>query len=250
MAQDADLIRRVQDLAERCERTQTVTHSSFLTPAEQYDIQQRYKRNGGNNLRFGGGCPGAERQVACFVPDWFPDEDDPFGEILACVKITAGFGTPGHRDYLGSVLGLGIRREWIGDILIFGDTAYIVCLKPVNETLLSDLDHVSRYGVRCESAQLSDIPVPEKKVKVVTFTVQSPRFDTVVGAVFGISRSHAVKLIAGGAASLNYAECTKNDATVNEGDIISVRGYGKAKMLSPSGQSRKGRTFLSAERYL
>lgn len=250
MAQDADLIRRVQDLAERCERTQAMTHSSFLTPAEQYDIRQRYARNSGNSLRFGGGYPGAERQVACFVPDWFPEEDDPSEEILACVKITAGFGTPGHRDYLGSVLGLGIKREWIGDILIFDDTAYIVCLKPVNETLLSDLDHVSRYGVRCEPAPLSAIPAPEKKVKIVTFTVQSPRFDAVVGAVFGISRSHAVRLIAGGAASLNYAECTKNDAAVREGDIISVRGYGKAKMLSPSGQSRKGRTFLSAERYL
>ncbi len=108
----------------------------------------------------------------------------------------------------------------MGDILIRENTAYVLCLRPVHDTILSELNHVSRYGVRCEECPLSEIPAPEKSVRIVTFTVQSPRLDAVVGSVFGISRSHAAKLIAGGAVSLNYSECIKNDASVKEGDVL------------------------------
>ncbi len=250
MAQETELIRRAKDLLQRCEQSQTVTHSSFLTPAEQYEIQHWADWSGADNLQFRGGFPGAERQLAFFLPDWFQEDDDPAEDILTCVKITAGFGTPGHRDYLGSILGLGIKREWVGDILIKENVAYVLCLRPIHDTILSDLTHVSRYGVRCEAVPLSAVPAPERSVRKVSFTVQSSRLDAIVGSVFGISRSHAARLIAGGAVSLNYAECLKNDATVKEGDVLSVRGYGKAKLLGSTGKSRKGRTFLEAERYV
>ncbi len=250
MAQETELIRRVKDLLQRCENSQTVTHSSFLTPAEQYEIQRWAEWSGADNLQFLGGFPDAERQIVFFLPDWFQEEDDPAEDILTCIKITAGFGIPGHRDYLGSILGLGIKREWLGDILIKDNIAYVLCLRPIHDTILSELSHVSRYGVRCEEIPLSLVPAPERSVRKVSFTVQSPRLDAIVGSVFGISRSHAARLITGGAVSLNYAECLKNDAAVREGDVLSVRGYGKAKLLGSTGQSRKGRTFLEAERYL
>ena len=91
------------------------------------------------------------------------------------------------------------------------------------------------------------VPVPERKRREVRFTVQSLRFDAVLGETFRLSRTQATKLIALGAASLNYLPCLKNDAPVSEGDVISLKGHGKATVAEVGGQSRKGRLFITAE---
>ena len=250
MAQEAELIRRIEDLAAQCERKNTVTHTQFLTPAEQYVLRQWYSTHPYFRMTIGCGIDECERNVAAILPEWMDDETGVYDSFLGCVMITAGFGEPGHRDYLGSILGLGIKREWIGDILIDGSNAYVICEKSVIPTILRELTHVSRYGVKCQEMELGEVPQPEHKVKTISFTVQSCRFDTVVGAVFGMSRSAAVKLIKGGLATLNYQECLKVDAEVDEGDVISLRGHGKAVMKEFSGKSKKGRTFVVFERYI
>ncbi len=249
MAKESELIRRIRDLSERSERSSSVTHSTFLTPAEQYEAEQWIKPKNINAV-FLGGTSDSERRIAVFYPEYMDKEEIKDADFLSAIKITAGFGTPGHRDYLGSILGLGIKREWIGDILINDNIAYVICLPPSNLTILSELTHVSRYGVRCESVPVQEVPIPKKTVKQLSFTVQSRRFDAIIGCIFGISRTRAAKLISSGAATLNYQECLKNDAYVDDGDVISARGYGKAKLIGQTGQSRKGRIFLSAERYV
>ena len=248
MAKESELIRRIRDLSERSEKTSSVTHSTFLTPAEQYEVGL-WLKNKGIRFCWDGGYSDSERKILFFIPEW-NDENLDTEKYISCVKITAGFGSPSHRDYLGSILGLGLRREWIGDIIVSDNIAYIMCLIPADTTITNDMTHVSRYGAKCEKIPLSFVPVPQKSVKQLSFTVQSRRFDTIIGCVFGISRSRAVKYIAAGHASLNYKECDKNDAYVEDGDVISVRGLGKAVIIGQSGQSRKGRLFISAERYL
>lgn len=249
MAKESELIRRILDLQERADKTYTVTHTAFLTPAEQYEIE-KWSLYSGIKGFWEGGYPDAERKIAFYTPNSDSVKDIDISQYISCVKIKAGFGTPSHRDYLGSIMGLGLRREWIGDIIIDGNTAYVFCLSPSQLTLINDLDHVSRYGVKCELIDPASVSVPEKNIKRITFTVQSRRFDAVLGCIFGISRSKAVKLIASGSAFLNYSECLNNDSFVSDGDVISVRGYGKARLIEESGQSRKGRLFLVAERYL
>ena len=93
--------------------------------------------------------------------------------------------------------------------------------------------------------------MPEIRIetRTVTFTVQSSRFDTIVGAMFGMSRTAAARLIQSGLAQLNYTECIKLDTEVKEGDVISLRGHGKGVLSGTGGKSRKGRTFLTADIY-
>ena len=249
MAADPELIKRAEDLRDRCELRSLLTHSLFLTPAEQYALKKAISNRADTRLVFSGGVVGADRCVAFFLPDWYPDED-PSGECIKAVKITAGFGQPGHRDYLGAVLAVGIKREWIGDIIIDGQTAYLLCMDSVLDSILLDLDHVGRFGVKREAIPLSEVPAPVIKKKDITFTVQSPRLDTVAGAMFGISRTAAARYISEGLVSLNYSECTDTDARVSPGDTISIRGKGKGMLAEEGGTSRKGRTFYTAEIYL
>ncbi|MGI5888800.1 MAG: RNA-binding protein [Oscillospiraceae bacterium] len=250
MEKEDEFIRRLEDLSGRAASRSVVTHTQFLTPAEQYRLSKWLQGRADVQCVTGCGVEGCERNAAFFLPGWMDPADLDYSEYIGAVIIKAGFGEPGHRDYMGSILGLGIKREWLGDIIIDGSTASVLSMNPVSETLVSELTHVSRYGVRVRKAELSEIKPPEKKTKEMTFTVVSPRFDAVLSGVFGISRTLAEKQIRAGLASLNYEICMKPDAEVREGAVISLKGKGKAVMKEAGGKSRKGRTVLTFSKYV
>lgn len=240
------LLRRVEDLRSRCDRAGILTATQFLTPAEQAAVDRRCKSSPGPLPCFFGGDDHCERRAAFFLPDWMEPGDPALGEAIALLRIDAYYGTPGHRDYLGALLAQGVRREWIGDIRILGQTAWVFCL-PTVAGQLAGLTQAGRISVRVSEQPLSAVPPPVVQRRAVRFTVQSPRFDAILGETFRLSRTAAGKLIAAGAASLNYLACEKNDAPVSEGDVISLRGYGKAEIREIGGESRKGRLFVRAE---
>jgi len=197
-----------------------------------------------------GGQPGCERQAAFFFPDWYQTESFDPAEFLRAVRVDAHFGAPGHRDYLGAMLGLGLSRESLGDLRIFGETAYVFCLPAVQQVLLDELRKVGRVSVTVAPCALSDVPAAIQTVRAVSFTVKSLRFDAVLGATFGMSRTAAADAVREGAASLNYAVCLHTDAPVREGDVLSLRGHGKARLKAVGGRSKKDRLFVETEVFL
>lgn len=241
-----DLIRRAEDLWERCRRSYLVTSTGFLTPAEQYELRRVFAHREGAPV-FLGGAEDCERQCAFFLPDYMEEADLDAEEYLRCVKLHSYFGAPGHRDYLGAAVALGIRREWLGDIRVREDTAWIFCLPSVEPVLL-DMDRVGRYTVKSERCSLSAVPPEEGKRESLTFTVQSLRLDAVTGGLFRLSRSAAAEQIRLGLVSLNYSPCLRPDALIREGDVISLRGKGKGSVTQIGGRSRKDRLFVTAER--
>ena len=242
-----ELLKRGEDLARRCENKCIVTNTGFLSPAERYalehDVNLRHSR-----MIFRGGHGDAERSMAFFLPEYMEEEDFDESEYICAIKITAAFGQPGHRDYMGSVLGMGVDRAWVGDIITEGSSAYVLCQPSVLRHLES-IDKVGRFGVKTVSIPLSQIPEKEKKVQEMNFTVMSLRLDALCSGMFRISRTEASRQINAGNVSLNYSQCLKTDASVKEGDIISLRGSGKGKLSSLGGSSKKGRLFVSCEVY-
>ena len=249
MAQ-SELLKRIEDLADRCDRQNTVTATGFLTPAEQYELQSWTAAHPDARLLLSGGQDGCERQRAFFLPEWLAAEDHDLSEYIRALRIDAYYGEPGHRDYLGAALGLGIQREWLGDLRVHGTTAYVFCLPSVEPLLRDELDKVGRVSVKVRPCPLADVPAPDRKVKHLSFTVKSLRLDAVIGSMFGLSRTAAAELIRMGAASLNYTPCDKVDAPVKEGDVLSLRGHGKGIVAAVGGRSRKDRLFIEAEIYL
>lgn len=242
-----ELLRRLEDLLRRCEKNGLPAVSKFLTPAEQAEAAQWLKTQPQARAGFFGGHPDCERRLLFFLPDW--QETPDYDAELRAVRLEASFGTPGHRDYLGALLGQGIRREWLGDIWVDGSSATVFCLPSVQEQLC-ELDRAGRITVRATPVPLDSVVPPEKKRKEVTFTVQSPRLDAVVSDLFRIPRTAAAKQIQLGTVSLNYLPCLKPDAPVKEGDILSLKGHGKGEITELGGLSRKGRQFIRAELYV
>lgn len=234
------LLKRAEDLKDRCQRKQIITSTAFLTPREQIDI-----------TRFGpcffGGFADSERKIAVFLPEWCTEEDFNCEEYLSAIHIQSYFGTPSHRDYLGAIIGLGIERDRIGDIFVSGDSAYVVCLNTVCQFILNELTSVGRESVKLSTICLSDLPVQTKTVSELIFTVKSLRLDSVCSEIFGISRSNAADAIREGLVTLNYIECMKPDSQVHVEDILSLRGKGKGRIKEIGGKSRKDRTFVTAE---
>ena len=244
-----DLIRRAEDLAAQCEKRGSVTNTLFLTPAEGAALE-RWAAHAGVRCLLHGGYEGADRRVGFFLPDWMPDTDLVLAEHICAAEAVAAFGAPGHRDWLGAVLSLGIGREWLGDILIDGSRAVLLCLPSVQKHLLLNLEKVGRCGVKLRPFPLSEITAPEKAMEERVFSVQSARLDAVCAGTFRLSRSAAAQAIAAGLLSLNYEVCLKTDAIVREGDILSLRGKGKAAVLDAgSRESKKGRLFIKIGLY-
>lgn len=245
--ENSELIKRAEDLSARCRRSGRLTQTNFLTPAERYQLESWAKR-GGCEVIFSGGQEGCERTAAFFLPEWMDPESFDASEYIRAIRVTAYFGTPGHRDYMGAVLGMGVGREWIGDIRVDGDEAYIFCLPGVERHLVT-IDKVGRCGVKAVAVELSEVPEPVRQVKNVSFSVMSMRLDAVVGGMFDLSRTEAAKQIAYGNVSVNYSVSEKPDLAVKPGDVVSLRGAGKGTVTGTGGTSRKGRLFVYAEIY-
>ena len=244
---EADLLRRALDLSRRAEKYAACTNSGFLTPAEQQEMKQLCARERDMTMVFHGGAADCERRVAFFLPSWQEPEDLEPSTAIAALRITAAFGNPGHRDFLGAILGLGIKREALGDIRITDEHSYLFCLENIADYLSQNLEKVGRWGVKVAKIPLSEVPPPVREYKSVTFTVQSPRLDAVCGGMFGLSRTTAHAQILQGNVSVNYVPCLKPDALLHTGDVVSLRGSGKGTLLEPGGTSRKGRQFIRAE---
>ncbi len=243
---DADLLRRALDLSRQAEKYAEPRNTGFLSPAEQQELRALCARERLSPVFHGGG-PDCERQMAFFLPSWLVAEALDPAQAIGAVRIDAPFGAPGHRDYLGAILGLGLRRDTLGDLRAGEAGAELFCSLSIAPYLLQNLEKVGRFGVKPRQIPLAEVPAPQRQYKSVSFTVQSLRLDAVCGGVFGLSRTSAQAQILAGNVNVNYLPCLKPDAPLHEGDIISLRGSGKATLLAPGGTSRKGRQFIRAD---
>lgn len=227
------------DIAERSGRYNAGVYGDFLSENSISELLTRKDFLPLEPILFGG-YDGAERQMVAFVPDF----EEPSFPICA-VKISSPMmKSLSHRDFLGSILGLGIKREKCGDIIIGEKVAYAIVADEISSYILANLEKVGRIGVKCEIVPLSEIEVPEKSFKPITGTVSSLRLDAVVSLFSGKGRSRAAEIISGGLVFINGIQVMKNDFHLKDGDIISLRGKGKAT-LSVGGTSKKDRIFIT-----
>ena len=239
---ETDIKKRLEDYRFKCEKSCSPVSGIFMSPAEIIENERSFP-----DAVFIGGYSGAERKIAVFLPEWMSQEDVNPSDYISCIKIKSFFGVPSHRDYMGAILSLGISRDRLGDIIVKGDEAYVLCLPTVAELIAAELERAGRTSVRACRAELEELTEYERQTKAVTFTVKSLRLDAVAADMFFVSRTSAAQAIREGLVSLNYRVCEKTDAAVGENDVISFRGKGKGKISEIGGKSRRDRLFVTAE---
>ena len=248
------LLARVLDKLELAQNRGIPAHTQFLSPGERAVVTDLLNACGHPRHLFWGGYEGAERTVCIFLPDWQEEEDalsDPEGPLTALEAQFPRDAAPGHRDILGSLMGLGLTREKLGDILLpRPGTCQVAALGDAAPILLSQWEGAGRWKASFKPIPLSQLAPAPAQVKTIRDTVASPRLDAVLAAGFSLSRSKATDYIAGGKVAVNHRECMKGERQVEEGDVLTCRGLGKCVVKEVPGQSRKGRTMLVLERFI
>lgn len=245
---ERQLLARVCDQMDHAARGVPAS-TPFLSTAQQEAAGRLIAAAGHPRHLFSGGYPDAERKVCAFLPDWQEEADwEPPFTALHCTWQSGEKLT--HRDFLGSILGQGLDREKVGDILVGDGACDILVFEELVPYLLQNLTGAGRAKLRVERLPLEGIVQPERQVKLIRDTVNSLRLDAVLSTGFSIARGKAADLITAGRVELNHRPCVKADRTVNEGDVMTCRGLGKCVLKEISGLSKKGRTMIVMERYL
>ena len=243
------LLGHVWDKWEQARRRNIPAVTAFLSPHEQAAAQRLLQAAGARDYVFFGGYDTAERRQLHFLPDW---QDTPDEDALAALRCTFYHGdkAPTHRDLLGSLMGLGVTRQSIGDILVSPDSADVLVASGIADFLLQQWDAAGRTPLRVKRISLPELLVPPVACRDIHDTVASLRLDSIVATAFATSRARAAEAIAAGRVEVNWAECRKADKPVESGDVITLRGGGKCKLDSVGSPTKKGRFPICVKRYI
>ena len=248
-AEERLLLGRVWDKYEQCRLKSLPSATAFLSPQEQQAAVRLLSAIGAQEgFLFFGGYEGAERCQLHFLPEWAWAAEEGCVRALRCTWHHSGELT--HRDFLGSLMGMGVTRESVGDILVSHESADVLVTGGVADFLLQSWDSAGRVHLKVEEILLDHIHIPVAKTKLIRDTVSSLRLDSVVSSGFSISRGKAAEAIESGRVQLNWTVCQKCAAEVAQGDHISLRGLGKCTVEEIGNQTKKGRIFVSIKRYL
>lgn len=200
-------------------------------------------------LCFYGGYDGAMRTVCGAIYGTYAQGLPP-AEIFPVRAVTFKFRKSDkvtHRDVLGALLALEIKRELLGDILTAEGCA-VVFVHETAEQLILRVDKIGRVGVTAEGG--ITVPLPQQKMLCKEISVSSLRLDCIVSAAAGMSREKSASLIKSGLVSVDHVPCESISAGVAEGGVISIRGSGRYRVSAINGETRKGRLRITLEKYI
>lgn len=236
---EKEFIDSVLNWKEYVEHSYSPKLTDFLDPREQQILKMIIGEHSEVQYAFSGGFESAERKRALIYPDYFQPQADDFHITLFEVEFAKKFLSLTHPQVLGSLMGLGLKRGKYGDIIIAGDRVQFVCAREVSEYIRLELHAVGKASVVLDEKPMTEVLLPEEVWTEQTATVSSLRLDTVLSAIFQLSRQKSQTLIQAGLVKVNWTAVENPSFECGEGDTISARKYGRAKILSIDGKTKK-----------
>ena len=263
MNEDKLLIAQAEDLIFRCDNRDIPTASGFLDARQQSILRRQFgDRQGEVRIEYFGGYPEADRVVMACLPYYLNNDSSEngasyFGDILTVIRAAKPKNSSAsrsgralsHSDYLGALMGLGIERTVIGDILVTEEGADIIVLKEMADYIMQNLDKAGKAYLSCEEVPLESLSIPEQKITEFGDTVASLRLDAVLASAFRTSRGKAAEAIRQGLVFVDHLEATRPDMTVTEGATLVIRHMGKAKLMEVGRRTRKDRIAITIGKY-
>lgn len=242
------LLARAEDAVRLCDKYGYPHFVGFLDERQQAELQSFAKRVSGAKTVFYGGYPTAGRTFLGVFPDFM--EPDVAAFPLEALTFSYRDTVPlSHRDFLGTILSTGVRREKVGDIVCGEGKTVVFVGEDIADFLCTQITKVGGEGVTIQKGVYMDLPT-ERLFRENVVTVASPRLDNVVKAIIGAAREKTAILIVSGAVSINHLPCETVTKTVVEGDILSIRGHGRFLVHSLSKKTKKDRFILVTHQYL
>ena len=244
--------KRITELGRMSFARDIVMFSDFLDLNQQNIVRSIPWKQYGIQLSFDGGYEMAERKMAAFIPASLADLYPviyPF-QCLEISPVSAKYAEKlNHRDFMGSILALGVDRSRIGDIIVKDERAYFFCQENLLDFFTEELRMIRHTAVNVQLVDAAFTRV-EPEMKEVTGSVASVRLDSIIALAFGTSRSSISSLIPRGNVQVNAKVITSAGYQVNAGDVISVRGFGKCRFAQVLNTTKKGREVVRLYKYV
>lgn len=245
------LFAKVLDNAELCIKKRINVFTNFLDPAKIEQYTNKLNSIDEINYKVFGGYKESERKIIGFYNEYTHIDEHDFPIKIVKIKLLDKFcENLNHRQYLGSILATGIERTKLGDIIVIDNYGIAFIHENMVDYVCTNLTKVSRTKVDNSIIDLSEIELPVKKYKELNITVASLRIDVIVSTVFHISRGKTNDLINSEKVNINWSVSKSNSLLLKKGDIISLRGYGKAEIVEVKGKTHKGRIAILINVYI
>jgi len=242
---DKQLIAQLNDGIDLCLTRQKPYFMPFMSERKQALFLSELKKAYFDNYLFFGGYGDSERKMLGLFFDEPSESSFPISAIefsfRKCDKLT-------HRDFLGSLMSLGIERETVGDILVEDGRAVVFVKTELSDYVKSQISKVGRIGVKVADADLSKLP-QGRGFEEKTYIVSSLRLDNIVAAVCKLSREKTRTVIMSDSACVNFEETKNVSLNLKENDVFTIRGKGKFVLKSILGTTGKGRIRISVIHY-
>ena len=229
---------KISDKVEQYYNSGKVVATNFLDPSEIVQVMGEVKYV---EHFMWGGFDDAERKIIFIGVEGLEELGESVNDFITLLRVENTNGDLSHRAVLGSVLGLGIKREMLGDIIVQNNICDIIISKTIAEYVLNNLKAIGRDKISIKEISFDELIIPEDSSKEVKTTVSSLRVDNIISAGYGVSREKSSALVKGELVKLNHVVIKSPVKTVHEGDIISVRGKGRLEVREIGGTSKSGR---------
>lgn len=239
---ERDFVVKATDWVERASKVHDMKLTDFLDPRQVFILQFLVNRSQDVQVRFDGGYEAAERKRALIAPDYrYLDEEDMGMQVLSITSDDQKISELEHGDYMGSLLGLGMKRGKIGDIQVLEDGCHTVVAAETGAFLSLQLNQVHRLHVFTELLPLNQMKWSATKLDTIDITVASMRLDGICADVHRLSRSKILIPIKAGRCKVNWKVVEDPSKPLKAGDVVSIQGFGRFKVLEQDGMTKKGR---------
>ncbi|MBM7624946.1 photosystem II S4 domain protein [Sporohalobacter salinus] len=240
---------KVLDKAKEALRSHEPTFTNFLNPYQRELLTSILDQIYDLKYLLYGGFEQSERKRIALMPDYYMKEI--VSNPLAIFEISGNFNfaSVSHRDFLGAILGIGIKREVVGDLIVSNDKCQVIVAKEIKDYLKYNLKRVHNVPVEIDEIDAEKLEVDPEHVKKIKSTVASLRLDSVASSGFSTSRTKMSREIEAGNVKLNWKVEDDPAQTVDLDDVISIRGRGRVEIDQRLGRSKKDRIKLVLKRY-
>lgn len=238
------LIDQCLDWKDQVSRNFAPKLTDFLDPRQQRVLELIIGKNDDVRVTFSGGYPDAERKRALLLPPYIPEEEEAFELSAVEVTFASKFVSLSHPELLGALMGTGVHRDKIGDLMVTGDRAQFICTKDIEPYLCLNLTSVGKNTVSCQEIGKEKLIHSQLNWVPSWGTVSSLRLDTVASEIYHLSRAKMAELIDRKRVRINWELMDRRDFELAEGDLLSVRGYGRSKIISVGGLTKKHKIRL------
>ncbi|MFE5319852.1 RNA-binding protein [Paenibacillus sp. NPDC056579] len=225
--------------------------TDFLDPRQAFIVESLVNRSMDVQVRFDGGHDGAERRRALIAPDYRVLDDEDMGiSLIAVSSLDDKLKELDHSDYMGAILALGMKRDKIGDIHVSDSGCHFLVASEVADYMRLNLQQVHRVHVQTEALPLEKLQAADTKLGDINLSVASMRLDGIVSDVYHLSRAKILIPIKAGRCKVNWKQEEDPSKPLKAGDVVSMQGFGRFKVLEVEGVTKKGRFRVKVGKYV